>query len=74
MLTVAYADIAGDFTITSATPLNERKLYATVEESKCYASLRTTQIVQSALFSNVSGLAQVTAIGSAGANITISNR
>jgi hypothetical protein len=66
------ADIAGDFTITSATPLNERKLYATVENLNA-ASLRTTQIVQSALFSNISGLAQVTAIGSAGANITILN-
>ena len=66
------ADIAGDFTLTSATPLNERKLYATVEDLN-NSAIRTTQIVQSALFSNISGLAQVTAIGSAGANITILN-
>ena len=66
------ADIAGDFTITSATPLNERKLYATVENLNA-ASLRTTQNVQRALFSNISGLPKVTAIGSAGANITILN-
>jgi len=66
------ADIAGDFTLTSATPLNERKLYATVEDLN-NSALRTTQIVQRALFSNINGIAQVTAIGSAGANITALN-
>jgi hypothetical protein len=66
------ADIAGDFTITSATPLNERKLYATVENLN-NSALKTTQIVQRALFSNISGLPKVTAIGSAGANITALN-
>ena len=66
------ADIAGDFTLTSATPLNKRKLYVTIEDLN-NSAIRTTQIVQSALFSNISGLAQVTAIGSAGANITILN-
>ena len=66
------ADIAGDFTLTSATPLSERKLYATVEDLN-NSALRTTQIVQRALFSNINGIAQVTAIGSAGANITALN-
>ena len=66
------ADIAGDFTLTSATPLSERKLYATVEDLN-NSALKTTQIVQRALFSNINGIAQVTAIGSAGANITALN-
>ena len=66
------ADIAGDFTLTSATPLNERKLYATVENLN-NSALITTQNVQRALFSNISGLPKVTAIGSAGANITALN-
>ena len=66
------ADIAGDFTLTSATPLSERKLYATVEDLN-NSALKTTQIVQRALFSNINGITQVTAIGSAGANITALN-
>jgi hypothetical protein len=66
------ADIAGDFTLTSATPLSERKLYATVEDLN-NSALITTQNVQRALFSNISGLPKVTAIGSAGANITALN-
>jgi hypothetical protein len=66
------ADIAGDFTLTSATPLSERKLYATVEDLN-NSALKTTQIVQRALFSNINGITQVTAIGSASANITALN-
>jgi len=66
------SDIAGDFTITSTTPLNERKLYS-MSEDLTAASLKTTQVVQSALFANVEGLAQQTAISSAGASIDALN-
>ena len=64
------ADIADKFTITSTTPINERKLYSTVEDLTNVA-IKTTQVVQSALFSNVEGLAKLRAIDSAGANINI---
>ena len=64
------ADIASKFTLTSATPLSERKLYSTVEDLTNVA-IRTTQVVQSALFANVEGLAKLRAINSAGANIGI---
>ena len=68
------SDIASDFTLTSTTPLPERKLLSTVEQLTT-ESLKTTRIVQNALFANVEGLDKLRAIGSAGANIDIlSNR